>query len=180
MLYSFSPILMISLPWIHLFLLLLSEAAIRILPGAVSPLPLNLTLIYTKTLHCTHTARHTLLAHHCAHCLHTACTMPAHCLHTACTLLAHCCAHCLPWVSQCLTAERCLRPKSQVRNVGWEARARFTLIKLRPVCELRPASLFSFAAQIRPGVCQVSPPKSPFQNFGRTTLLLHASSSVQV
>ena len=156
---------MISLPWIHLFLLLLGEAAIRILPGAVSPLPLNLTLIYTKTLHCTHTARHTLLAHHCA----------------VCTLLAHCCAHCLPWVSQCLTAERCLRPKSQVRNVGWEARARFTLIKLRPVCELRPASLFSFAAQIRPGgVCQVSPPKSPFQNFGRTTLLLHASSSVQV
>ena len=41
------------------------------------------------------------------------------------------------------------------------ARARFTLIKLRPVCELRPTSLFSFAAQIRPGVCQVSRLHSP-------------------
>ena len=37
---------MISLPWIHLFLLLLGEAAIRILPGAVSPLLPTRTLIY--------------------------------------------------------------------------------------------------------------------------------------
>ena len=44
-------------------------------------------------------------------------------------------------------------------TVGGRARSRFTLIKLRPVCELRPTSLFSFAAQIRPGVCQQSRPK---------------------
>ena len=119
---------MISLPWIHLFLLLLGEAAIRILPGAVSPLPTPTQCeaqwrIYpTQTLHCTLPGSHSRTV------------SPPKVSGQECGL--------------CRTGEK-------------RARARFTLIKLRPVCELRPTSLFSFAAQIRPGVCQVSRLHSP-------------------
>ena len=157
---------MISLPWIHLFLLLLAGAAIRILPGAATSPP---SLIYTGTLRSV-CQKYCL----CAHCVHIVSA------HIACVHIAHTnrflqrSSRCLrsgmwvvpvvPWVE----VLRWLGGGLEVLVVGWKywwlvhttvggrTRARFTLIKLRPVCELRPASLFSFAAQIRPGVCQQS------------------------
>ena len=66
---------MISLPWIHLFLLLLGGAAIRILPGAATSPP---SLIYTGTLRSV-CQKYCL----CAHCVHIVSA------HIACVHIAH-------------------------------------------------------------------------------------------